>query len=59
MLVLCTIAAGILCLAWIAISNVAIITVFAVLYGFFAGAYVSLVPPVIVDLTPDMSVVGT
>ena len=59
MLVPCTIAAGILCLGWIAITNVAGITVFAVLYGFFAGAYVSLVPPVIVDLTPEMSVVGT
>ena len=59
MLVPCTIAAGVLCLAWIAIDNVAGITVFAILYGFFAGAYVSLVPPVIVDLTPDMSVVGT
>ena len=59
MLVPCTIAAGVLCLAWIAIDNVAGITVFAILYGFFAGAYVSLVPPVIVDLTPNMSVVGT
>ncbi len=59
MLVPCTIAAGVLCLGWIAINNLAGITVFAVLYGFFAGAYVSLVPPVIVDLTPEMSVVGT
>lgn len=59
MLVPCTIAAGVLCLAWIAISNVTGITVFAVLYGIFAGAYVSLVPAVIVDLTPDMSVIGT
>ena len=59
MLVPCTIAAGVLCLAWIAINNAAGITVFTVLYGFFAGAYVSLVPPVIVELTPDMSVVGT
>lgn len=55
----CTIAAGILCLCWISITNLAGITVFAVLYGFFAGAYVSLLPPVIVELTPDLSVVGT
>ena len=59
MLVPCTVAAGTLCLAWIAITNVTGITVFAALYGFFAGAYVSLLPPVIVELTPDMSVVGT
>ena len=59
MLVPCTLAAGTLCLAWIAITDVAGITVFAALYGFFAGAYVSLLPPVIVELTPDMSVVGT
>lgn len=59
MLVPCTVAAGILCLSWIRITNVAGITVFAALHGFFAGAYVSLLPPVIVGLTPDMSVVGT
>ncbi len=59
MLVSCAFAAGILCLCWIAIEDTAGITVFAVLYGFFAGAYVSLLPPVIAGLTPDMSVVGT
>ena len=59
MLVPYTIAAGTSCLGWIAITNVAGMTVFAVLYGFFAGAYVSLVPPVIVDLTPEMSILGT
>ena len=59
MLVPCTVAAGTLCLAWIGITDITGITVFAALYGFFAGAYVSLLPPVIVELTPDMSVVGT
>lgn len=59
MLVLCTFASGILCLCWTVIENTAGLTVFAVLYGFFAGAYVSLSPPVIVALTPNMSVVGT
>ena len=59
MLVPCTIAAGVWCLGWIAITNVVGITIFAVLYEFLAGAYVSLVPPVIVDLTPDMSALGT
>ena len=59
MLVLCTTAAGVLCLCWIGVKNIGGITVFAVLYGFFAGAYVSLLPPVLVELTPDLSLVGT
>lgn len=59
MLVPCTVAAGILCLCWMRITSVAGITVFAALYGFFAGAYVSLLPPAIVQLIPDMRVVGT
>ena len=59
MIVLDTFAAAILGFAWIGIDSVAGITVFAILYGFFAGAYVSLIPPVLVELTPDMTVVGT
>ena len=59
MITLCTFASGILCLCWISVRNVAGITVFALLYGFFAGAYVSLISPVLVELTPDMNVVGT
>lgn len=55
----CTFAAGILSLCWIGISTVTGLTVFAVLYGFFAGAYVSLITPVLVGLVPDMTVVGT
>ncbi|KAL8949238.1 MAG: hypothetical protein Q9222_004637 [Ikaeria aurantiellina] len=59
MLVLCAFASAILCFCWIKIESVAGLTIFAILYGFFAGAYVSLAPPVLVSLTPDMSVVGT
>lgn len=59
MVVFCTFASGILSLVWISIENVVGITIFAVLYGFFAGAYVSLIPPVLVELTPDMNVIGT
>ena len=58
MIVLCALAAGILCLCWIFIENMAGITVFALLYGFFAGAYVSLTPPVLMELTPELAVVG-
>ena len=59
MIVLDTFAAGVLGFGWIGIDSVAGITVFAILYGFCAGAYVSLIPPIIVELTPDMRVVGT
>ena len=58
MLVFCTFATGVLCLCWISVKNLAGITIFAILYG-FAGAYVSLIPPVIIGLTPDLTVVGT
>ncbi|KAL9576809.1 MAG: hypothetical protein Q9212_006796 [Teloschistes hypoglaucus] len=59
LLVSCSFAAGVLSLCWIAIDSMAGLTVFAVLYGFFAGAYVSLAPPVLVSLTPELPVVGT
>ncbi len=59
MMVLDTFAAGVLSLGWIGVNSVAGITVFAILYGFFAGAYISLIPPVLVELTPDLTVVGT
>ena len=59
MIVLDTFAAAILSFGWIGIDSVAGITIFAVLYGFFAGTYISLIPPVIVELTPDMTMVGT
>ena len=59
MSLVCTSCAGVLCLCWIDIEDLVGTTVFAVLYGFFAGAYVSLISPVIVELTPDINVVGT
>ncbi|MCJ1476315.1 hypothetical protein MMC13_004981 [Lambiella insularis] len=59
MLVPCTLFSGILCLCWIAIKDVSGIVVLCVLYGFFSGAFVSLIPAVVAKLTPDMAVVGT
>ncbi len=59
MLTPCTLAAGILCLGWMDITDTAGITVFSIFYGFFSGAFVSLLPPTIVELTPDMAMVGT
>ena len=58
-LVPCAAAMGILALCWIVIVNLAGIIVFVVLYGFFAGAYVSLFAPAVADLVPDMAVIGT
>ena len=55
----CAAAAGILGLYRIGIVSLAGITVFVVLYGFFAGAYVSLFAPVVAGLAPDMTVIGT
>lgn len=52
MIIPCTFAAGTLCLSWRGISNMTEMAVFAVLYGFFAGLYVSLISPVLVELVP-------
>ena len=50
---------GVLILVWLGIHNVAGITVFAALYGFFAGVLVSLPMAVVPSLSPSMSVIGT
>ncbi|MCJ1227510.1 hypothetical protein MMC12_004166 [Toensbergia leucococca] len=59
MLLPCTFASGLLCLCWITIKDVPGIIIFCILYGFFSGAFVSLIPAVVAKLTPDMAVVGT
>lgn len=50
---------AILALCWIRIDNVAGIVVFAILYGYFSGAFVSLPPAVVASITKDMSHLGT
>ena len=54
----CTIS-GLLALCWIAIHTKSGIIAFAVLYGFFSGGFVSLPPPALVTLTPDLRTLGT
>ena len=49
---------AILAFAWIGIKDTAGIVVFAVLYGFFSGAFVSLPPATIASLTPNMEQLG-
>ena len=51
--------ASILCFAWIGIEDVPGIVVFALLYGFFSGGFVSLPPTCITTLSPHLGVVGT
>ena len=52
---------SILAFAWIGISpgSVGGLVVFAVLYGFASGSYVSLVPPVVVSTAGSMKDLGT
>ncbi|KAK0219063.1 MFS general substrate transporter [Armillaria fumosa] len=54
----CAIACGVLIFAWVAITNPASIMVFAVLYGFFSGAVISLLGPMIAYLTENVSEIG-
>ena len=55
----CTTIAAILALAWIGIHNLPGIIVFALIYGFFSGGFVSLPPVTVVTLTKDMRKIGT
>lgn len=52
-------AAAILVLIWIAISTTPGIILFAILYGFVSGAFVSLGGPVVFSLTDDLQVLGS
>lgn len=58
---ICTAIAGLLGICWIAIpahASVGGLVVWAVLYGAFSGAFVSLQPSTVVSITDDMSTVG-
>lgn len=56
---LCTLVAGMLGFCWIAVhQTLAGLTIWALLYGAFSGAFVSLQPSTVVSITEDMSVVG-
>lgn len=56
---LCTIVAGLLGFCWIAVHDtLAGLIVWALLYGAFSGAFVSLQPSTVVSITDDMSIVG-
>lgn len=59
LLIPCAIICAILVLTWLSISSPAGIVVFALFYGFFSGAVISLPSTVIAALSLDLDRVGT
>jgi MFS family permease len=55
----CTLFTGVMAFAWMGIFNEGGLFVFALLYGFFSGSFVSLPPACISSLTSDLSTLGT
>jgi predicted MFS family arabinose efflux permease len=52
-------ACAVLAFTWIALHNIGSLVVFAILYGFFSGTFVSLPPSAILSLSSDLNKVGT
>ena len=50
---------SLLVFCWLAISSVGGLVTFAVLYGMSSGAIVSILPPAVVAIAPDMKNMGT
>ena len=59
MLIPCAFASGVLALGWIGVRDLPGLVIFALLYGFSSGAFVSLPATAIVTLSPSLRVVGT
>lgn len=57
-LAFCTAAAALLAFCWIAVTSVAGIIVWALLYGFFSGTWVSLQVPIMATITKDPRILG-
>ncbi|GLB09922.1 hypothetical protein AtubIFM57258_005854 [Aspergillus tubingensis] len=53
------IISGVLSLCWIAITDSGGLIAFAVLYGFFSGAFVALPAVALTSLTPNLDTLGT
>ncbi|KAF7860283.1 hypothetical protein EAF04_008411 [Stromatinia cepivora] len=54
-----TLIASVVAFSWTGIHSVGGLVVFAILYGFSTGCFVSIPPTVIVSLSPHFGVVGT
>jgi MFS family permease len=50
---------ALLAFSWMAISSATGLVVFAILYGMSSGAIVSILPPTVVSIAPDMKNLGT
>ncbi|KAK9234222.1 major facilitator superfamily domain-containing protein [Lipomyces kononenkoae] len=59
MMIPCTLLTAVMAFVWPAVSSPGGCIVFAIFYGFFSGAFVSLPPPIIATLCPDLRMVGT
>jgi len=59
MLIPCALIAAVLVFCWIGIKDTPGLMIFAVLYGFFSGTFVSLPPTTLISLSPRLRVVGT
>ncbi len=57
-LIPCTLACGMIALSWIAVDGTEDLFVFAIMYGFFSGSFVSLPPTTIISLSNDRHKVG-
>ncbi|GAA5903479.1 hypothetical protein JCM6882_006558 [Rhodosporidiobolus microsporus] len=55
---ICIVSAGIVLFTMLVAKTATSIIVFAALYGFFSGGFISLVSPVIVGLSNDLSEIG-
>lgn len=55
----CAIISGLLSFCWIRMSTEGSVIVFALLYGFFTGSFVSLPPTCVITLSPHLGIVGT
>ncbi|KAL2154662.1 hypothetical protein VTH82DRAFT_3338 [Thermothelomyces myriococcoides] len=58
LMIVCISVCAILAFGWLGIRNLAGAVVYVLLYGIFSGGVVSLMPSVIVGLSPDMGRVG-
>ncbi|KAF2741339.1 MFS general substrate transporter [Polyplosphaeria fusca] len=56
---ICSVASGILCLAWIRIESESGFIAFSVIWGFFSAALVTLPSAAFASISPDLSRLGT
>ena len=52
-------ACAIIAFCWTSISSTGQAIVFCIFYGFFSGTFVSISPPALASLSPDLNLVGT